>query len=842
MSSSVGHNSLVMAVGTAASRVTGQVRTILLAAALGTTGLAANAYQAGSTLPQVVFTLVSGGIFNAVLVPQIVRTLKAKDAQDRLNKLITFAIILLLGVTLLIAVLTPVLVRLYVNSGEDMLALTTSFTIWCVPQIFFYGLYTLLGQILAAKDHFGTYAWSSVGANVISCVGLTVFILMFGRASHQPLGYWTSGKIALTAGTWTLGVAFQALILFAPLTRIGLRYRPSWGVHGIGLRSMGSVAAWGVGIVVIDQIANVVYQRVLTSIPGRAMAQLHISEFDVAGNASYQNANTIDLLPYSLIAVSVATAVFPKIAQAIADHDVDSARRDLSESWRNVWLMMCFFTVAFVVMPVPITLALLPSISVKEAVLISGPLMFLSIGLPFSSTYLIVQRTFYAFEDGFHPFLFIAAQSGIQVVLLLVGTLFVSPFNWASLTAFVLSISYVLSYPLLFAMLRKRFDGTLDGRRIGTTFVKGIIASFVAIIGGLVMRYPTYALFHADIETGAGVRGGHMNWFQAVGTCAVLAIIILLLYVGTLSILRTRELTLLWDGVTARFGRVAPADPDMANMADQPAAARQNSSRFDGDAENRGNSTAGGANGAAQSDDTDDTLDEPDTLTEPGAPVEPTSESAQITPPRRKGPAQHHAEVPFDPLEEKARKALADAVRKEMPGFGETPGADSDSSSDSPYEAFPLEPEVLGNGIFVPSSERAAQGSSADDESAFSYPLEPTEPENTVHPTTLISAQGAQRAGNRGVPRRTGGRQGRAQAPLQVPLPRNSGETADEHGSGGFDSRHAGNSANLADIDSGTNAPAPADLGWLTRTALHLPYDFDDGFDLPNSPARHAAE
>ena len=77
MSSSVGRNSLIMASGTAASRVTGQIRTILLAWALGTTGYAANAYQAGSMIPQVIYTLVSGGIFNAVLVPQIVRTLKS---------------------------------------------------------------------------------------------------------------------------------------------------------------------------------------------------------------------------------------------------------------------------------------------------------------------------------------------------------------------------------------------------------------------------------------------------------------------------------------------------------------------------------------------------------------------------------------------------------------------------------------------------------------------------------------------------------------------------------------------------------------------------------------------
>ena len=153
MSSSVGRNSLIMASGTAASRVTGQIRTILLAWALGTTGYAANAYQAGSMIPQVIYTLVSGGIFNAVLVPQIVRTLKAKDAETKLNKLITLAITMLLAVTILMALCTPLLTKLYVNGSPETMALATSFTLWCMPQIFFYGLYTVVGQILAAKDH-----------------------------------------------------------------------------------------------------------------------------------------------------------------------------------------------------------------------------------------------------------------------------------------------------------------------------------------------------------------------------------------------------------------------------------------------------------------------------------------------------------------------------------------------------------------------------------------------------------------------------------------------------------------------------------------------------------------
>lgn len=537
MSSSVGRNSLIMASGTAASRVTGQIRTILLAWALGTTGYAANAYQAGSMIPQVIYTLVSGGIFNAVLVPQIVRTLKAKDAETKLNKLITLAITMLLAVAILMALCTPLLTRLYVNGGPETMALATSFTLWCMPQIFFYGLYTVIGQILAAKDHFTAYAWSSVGANIISCIGFGTFIALFGRATEHPLDFWTADKIALTAGTWTLGVAFQALVLFIPLTKIGLKYRPQFGLRGIGLRSMGPVAAWSVGIVVIDQLANIVITRTSTNAPMLAQQQFGINPLDVAGNASYQNAYTIYMLPYSLIAVSLATAIFPKISRAVADHNIAEARIDLSQALRNMGVIMCYFSVAFVVMPVPIILALLPSVSVKEAILMAGPLIALGVGLPFASAYLIIQRTFYAFEDGKSPFIFMLFAMGIQAVGVIIGAKMLPPTQWITMIGAVISISYILPIPILYVMLRKRFENNIDGLRIAISYIKSIGAAATAMFIGVTARDSIYQLVGAQI----GAVDGHMNWIQAVSCAALLAIVTFIVYVGMLRLLRSEE-------------------------------------------------------------------------------------------------------------------------------------------------------------------------------------------------------------------------------------------------------------------------------------------------------------
>ena len=41
-------------------------------------------------------------------------------------------------------------------------ALATAFAYWCLPQVFFYALYALTGEVLNARGVFGPYAWAPV--------------------------------------------------------------------------------------------------------------------------------------------------------------------------------------------------------------------------------------------------------------------------------------------------------------------------------------------------------------------------------------------------------------------------------------------------------------------------------------------------------------------------------------------------------------------------------------------------------------------------------------------------------------------------------------------------------
>ncbi|WP_032837652.1 murein biosynthesis integral membrane protein MurJ [Gardnerella greenwoodii] len=565
--SSVGRNSVIMASGTAASRITGQIRTILLAAALGTTGLAANAYQAGSMIPQLIYTLVSGGIFNAVLVPQIVRTLEKKNAEERLNKLITFAIGLLLAVTILMAAATPVLTMLYAGGSQEMQTLTCAFTLWCMPQIFFYGLYTVLGQVLAAKGRFAMYAWSSVAANIISCLGFGVFIFIFGKANREPLSFWNGNTLLLTAGFWTLGVAAQALVLFWPLMKSGIHYRPSFGIRDIGLRSMGPVAAWSMGIVVVTQIVVMITTHITTSVPFVAEQRLGLDQFEVAGNATYQNAYTMFLLPYSLVAVSVATAIFPKISLAIANHDLNDARKDLSEALRHVSLIMCFFTVIFIVIPTPISLALIPSISLQEANLMAAPLTMLAFGLPLTSSYLIIQRTFFAFEDGKSPFIFAFAQLFTEIIAFVSCVNLLPPTCWVTALGACVSISYFLTFPSLVHMLRNRFNKDLDEKRLITTHVKIVASALISIFIGLVVREPLLQVFTINSPHLHGV----LRWLNALLVCAITTIIIAIIYLAVLLLLKTSELIDLSSPIISKLSKKIPVLIPLAKIFEDTA-------------------------------------------------------------------------------------------------------------------------------------------------------------------------------------------------------------------------------------------------------------------------------
>ena len=177
-----------MAAGTLVSRFLGFGKTWMLGAALGLSSTVNDTFINANNLPNLIFLLVAGGVFNAVLVPQIIKASKAPDrGADYISRLLTLAVLLLLGLTALVTLAAPLIIDLTTQGySPQQKALAIAFAFWCLPQIFFYGLYALLTQVLNANGAFGPAMWAPILNNLVAIGGLGMFIWIYGANEINP--------------------------------------------------------------------------------------------------------------------------------------------------------------------------------------------------------------------------------------------------------------------------------------------------------------------------------------------------------------------------------------------------------------------------------------------------------------------------------------------------------------------------------------------------------------------------------------------------------------------------------------------------------------------------------
>jgi putative peptidoglycan lipid II flippase len=472
-----------MASGTLVSRLLGFVRTFVQGAAIGTTTeVGAQVFDIANKLPNIFYMLLAGGVLNAVLVPQIVRGLRQADGgAEFVNRLVTLALLVIAGVTVALTVAAPLVVRVYASSKwpGEWFVLGTAMAFWCLPQIFFYGLYTVLGQVLNAKGSFGPYMWAPVVNNVIAIAGVLVFLLVAPGARGFSAGEFSPGLIALLAGTSTLGIVAQALVLFWPLRRSGFRYRPRFGFRGFGFRTAGRVALWTFAGILVGQLVFLVTQRVMSG----AGAELTADRVQGATGASYTPAFLLFMLPHSIVAVSLVTALFTRLSSSAAAGDVAAVRRDFSSGARTVIVAGVLATAAFCALGELIGAALFPNGRYVGQVLVA-----MSIGLvPFSVNYL-VQRVFYAYEDARTPFVVQVVVAAVTSIGNLVCYFVLEP-RWQviGIGAFM-SLANVVGCGLGLVLLRRRLraldGGGIDGYLLLRTVVRLLIITAVAAAVG----------------------------------------------------------------------------------------------------------------------------------------------------------------------------------------------------------------------------------------------------------------------------------------------------------------------------------------------------------------------
>lgn len=528
-----------MALGTLASRVTGLLRTLVLVPAIGQVALA-NSYNYANTLPNTVYNLAIGGILTSVIVPLLVNA--AKRDSDRGEKydqrLFTLVTGFLFVITLIATLVAAPIAHLYDPKPGSPAAghVLVVFAYFFVPQIFFYGVTSLAGAILNARGHFAAPMWTPVINNVV-VIAVTVAFMVFA-GTHQRASTVTPFDVAFLGLGTTLGIVAQTVALIPALRRVGFRWRPTFDFKREDVAEIGRMSGWMFCYVLTTQVAYLVTAIVLSYADKSKHAQTA-----GAGYSAYSYAWLLFQLPYAVIAISVITALLPRMSANAADRRYDLVRSDFSSGVRLGSVIVAPAALVLAVLGPALAELLLSygNNNVTHARYLGLVFAVFSVGLMPYMLFQLLLRVFYALHDSKTP-----ALIGVAVMVtnagsnLLAAAIFTPTVRVAALGA-CFGLSNLVGTAIAWRTLSTRLGG-LGGREIGRSLVRMHIAALPAAVFALAV----VVLVTLALSTG---RIGALVIVVVGGAGALLC------YLGAARALRLAEITDLIGMVRSRLHR-----------------------------------------------------------------------------------------------------------------------------------------------------------------------------------------------------------------------------------------------------------------------------------------------
>ena len=443
--------SSVMAVGTIASRVTGLIRNLLLVALLGT-AILGDTYNVANTMPNILYNLLIGGALTAVFVPQIVRSLRDSDQGAAfISRLFTVTVTFLLLLTALGIALAPMIVNLYAPefSNRPEFDITVSFMRYCLPQIFFLGLFALLGQIANAKGKFGPMMWAPVINNLIAILLFSWFLV-----NRQDLSL---GNISQTDITWlglgtTAGYLAQALILLPVVIKSGVKLTLRFDWHNSQIIKSFRLASWSFLYAMISQVSYLVTVSIATS---AAVKTQVLGDSTGVGFTPYSNAYLILILPHSIITVSVVTALLPRLSNYVLDKKHEELTTSLTKAIRLIGIFTVPAALLFLAFGQLVANTLYFGISDNDANYLGLTLSAFAIGLIPVSINLVLLRGLNAFENLKSQVIGNLIMNLVSVVLSYLIAVWLEP-KWVTVgLAAIFTLHYFIGAGISFYLIKR---------------------------------------------------------------------------------------------------------------------------------------------------------------------------------------------------------------------------------------------------------------------------------------------------------------------------------------------------------------------------------------------------
>ena len=323
---------------TLASRLLGFLRWVVQAATVGS-GAMAGAYSSANQIPNVFYEVVVGGALAGTVVPLLAGAIahgQREKVRETASGLLGLTLAVLLPLAVLMALFAEPLAQLLVTSdtrmGTDKAAiaywggshqLVVAFLRMFALQIPLYGLGVVLTGVLQAYNRF---TWPAL-APIFSSLVVMLTYGIYGALIDA--GHYAQAVLTLGWGT-TAGVAALSLPLLWPVHRLGLGLRARLRLPAGTFTQLRSLAGAGIAALIAQQIS------VLTVV---AVARRYGSAGTIA---IYQYTQAIYVLPYAVLAVPLATVVYPQLAARLAAKHVSRETKDLiANSTALVTLAAC---------------------------------------------------------------------------------------------------------------------------------------------------------------------------------------------------------------------------------------------------------------------------------------------------------------------------------------------------------------------------------------------------------------------------------------------------------------------------------------------------------------------
>ncbi len=432
-------NALAMASGTLISRLTGLLRLLALAYALGI-GPFSDSFNLANNTPNIIYDLLLGGIISASILPVFVGHLAKDDdrsAWEAISAIFSVGLVLLVVGTILFEFAAPGIIHLYLIVNHTQIAaqqqrVATLLLRFFAPQLLFYGLIALVTAILNARSIFAPPAYAPVINNVVAIIVFLTFSALKKSLELGTIHAFSLPVLLLGIGT-TAGVALQFLLLVPYLekARARLSFIPQF--RNPAIREIRSISGWTIGFVIANQVA--------------LFSVLAIADGSLPGTVSaYSYGYIFFQLPYGVAAYSIMTAIMPELARSYSKGETDRYKKRLGMGLRSSVTIMVPAALAYLAIAKPLLTLLLAHGAVNSTgvTLTTQTLQGFAYGLPGFAGYLAVVQAYQSIKYTKIVFLLYGIENGLNIALAILLHHFYGAFGLALSLSIAYSIAFVI--------------------------------------------------------------------------------------------------------------------------------------------------------------------------------------------------------------------------------------------------------------------------------------------------------------------------------------------------------------------------------------------------------------